>query len=171
MSGATSLTLRRVAASDSPFLHAVYASTRADELAMVDWDEATKAAFVRMQFHAQHTGYAETYGAADFHIVLLDDQPIGRLYVDRTGRSLHVIDIALLPEYRGRGIGTALLGELFAEAAQDNRPVTIHVERFNRAQALYERLGFERVSEAGLYWLMRRPPRRADSPLPVGCDG
>ena len=59
------------------------------------------------------------------------------------------MDIALLPEYRGRGIGTALLEELLVEADATGRRVTIHVERFNPARRLYERLGFVEAGDPG----------------------
>jgi ribosomal protein S18 acetylase RimI-like enzyme len=83
--------------------------------------------------------------------------PIGRLYVDRAPDEIHVLDIALVPERRGAGIGAALLGELIGEAGQARIPVSLYVEQFNPALRFYERLGFERVAIEGVYWMMRWP--------------
>jgi len=68
------------------------------------------------------------------------------------------MDIALLPEYRGRGVGGALLADLMAEASAGAKPLTIHVERFNRALRLYERLGFVPVADKGVYLLLQWSP-------------
>ena len=149
-----SVTFRPVRSEDESFLFEVYASTREEELAVLDWDEAQKEAFLRMQFTAQHRYYREQFPAADFQILLAGDLPIGRLYVDRREDEIRIIDIALLPQHRNTGTGTAILKDLLAEAAQVGVPVRIHVERFNPALHLYERLGFFRVGETEISYLM-----------------
>jgi RimJ/RimL family protein N-acetyltransferase len=149
------ITLRPIAPQDEAFLEALYGSTRADELALLDWDDDAKAGFIRMQFHAQHRSYLEAHPHAAFQIVLLDGAPVGRLYVDRTPEAVHVLDISLLPVARDQGLGTRLLHALMDEALGSDRAVTIYVEIFNRAQRLYERLGFQPVTAVGLYRLMR----------------
>ena len=68
------------------------------------------------------------------------------------------MDISLLPEHRNRGIGTTLLKELFAESAATEKPVTIHVEKYNPAMRLYERLGFVPIADRGVYLLLQRVP-------------
>ena len=148
------ITLRPITPEDKDFLYRVYASTRTAELAQVDWDEARKSAFLRMQFDAQHQYYAENYSRAQFQIVLLDGAPIGRLYVDRRAAEIRIVDIALLPEHCGQGIGSHLLREILAEGQARGVPVTVHVERFNPALHLYERLGFRPVEDKGVYLLM-----------------
>ncbi len=152
------IALRPIGPDDEAFLVHVYAGTRADELALVDWDDAQKTAFVRMQFDAQHRYYQEQFPHAAFDVILRDGEPIGRLYVDRRPGELHIIDIALLPEQRGAGIGGALMSQLLAEADRAGQPVRIHVERFNPALRLYERLGFTRIGDTGVYFLMERLP-------------
>ena len=146
-------------------MYAVYASTRADELALVDWDEGQKAAFVQMQFAAQHQYYREHYTHAAFQVILCDGMPAGRLYVARWTAEIRIIDIALLPEYRNRGIGSLLFERLFAEAAQTGKRVSVHVERFNPALRLYARLGFQPVAERGVYTLMEWSPSGEPSPV------
>ena len=81
-------------------------------------------------------------------------EPIGRLYVDRRTEEIRIIDIALLPEYRGKGVGSKLIRALLDEAEQERMPVRIHVERFNPALRLYRRLGFKVVEDEGVYYLM-----------------
>ena len=137
----------------------LYATTRADEMAMVtDWTDEQKEAFVRMQFQAQHAWYQEHYGDAQFDVVLIDGVPAGRLYVHRRAKEIRLVDISLMPELRGRGIGGALLRELMAEAEAAGKPLTIHVEKFNPAMRLYLRLGFKPIEDRGPYDLMEWKP-------------
>ena len=152
---------------DEPFLCDVYAGTRQDELACLDWTEDQKAEFLKMQFAAQHTYYHDQYAAAQFQIILADDEPVGRLYVDRRDDEIRIVDIALLPDYRGAGIGTRLLKDLLAEARAAGKPVGIHVERYNPALRLYERLGFERTGDNGVYYLMTWSPDGASTDGPA----
>jgi GNAT superfamily N-acetyltransferase len=144
--------------SDMGSLFRIYASTRVDELALTDWDEAQKEAFLRQQFGAQHAHYRQHYPGASFDLILVDGATAGRLYLDRWPDQLRIVDIALLPEWRGRGIGGALLRSILERAAALGLPVTIHVEQFNPALSLYERLGFRPVSMHGVYLLMRWSP-------------
>jgi ribosomal protein S18 acetylase RimI-like enzyme len=148
------LTLRPITPADDSFLARVYASTRAEELAITGWSEEQKAAFCRMQFDAQTTDYQRNNPDASFLIIERAGIAIGRLYVARQEKEIRVIDIALLPESRGSGIGTKLLRDLQEEARTAGKSLTIHVERFNRALHLYERLGFRKVEDQGVYLLM-----------------
>jgi ribosomal protein S18 acetylase RimI-like enzyme len=154
----TAITLRPITPDDEEFLRQVYASTREEELALTDWDTAQKAAFVQMQFAAQHRYYQENYRQTTFDVILVDGQPAGRLYVARWAKQIRIVDIALLPEYRNAEIGSALLHELMTEAAAAGKPVSIHVERYNPALRLYTRLGFVPIGEHGVYLLMEWTP-------------
>jgi ribosomal protein S18 acetylase RimI-like enzyme len=133
----------------------VYASTRAAEMELVDWSESDKQAFLRQQFTAQRTYYQQHYATASFQVVLRGDAMVGRLYVNRGPTEIRIIDIALLPEYRGGGIGTRLLRDVLGEATRERKVVTIHVERFNPALDWYLRLGFKPIEDRGVYVLMR----------------
>lgn len=147
---------------DAAFLFDVYASTRADEMALVKWDDEQKRDFLRMQFDAQQKYYRERFPDTAFQVVLSGDRGVGRLYLYRSTRELHILDIALLPEYRNSGIGTTVLRELLAEASVTGKFVSIYVERANRALRLYERLGFVRAGASQLHYLLewRGPPLR-----------
>lgn len=153
------LILRPVKTGDEDILYRIYASTRMDEMAYVNWTEEQQTAFLRMQFNAQTTHYRNHYPNAEYQIIEREEGiPAGRLIVDRSGGSILLMDIALLPEYRNAGIGTALLKELLAEAAHKNQPVVLHVETFNPAMKLYERLGFIKTGENGIYHEMMWTP-------------
>jgi ribosomal protein S18 acetylase RimI-like enzyme len=152
------ITFRPITEKDRDFLYRVYASTREEELALTDWDDAQKEAFLQMQFNAQHTYYQEHYPKAEFKIILLSNVPIGRLYLERMEQEFRLIDIALLPEFRNREIGSGLIKDIMAEAAQENKAVRIHVEEFNPAMRLYERLNFKKIEMRGVYWFMEWKP-------------
>lgn len=149
--------LRPVVDSDRETLYRCYASTRTEELSVVDWTEAQKEQFLRMQFHAQSVHYEKYYPNATFQVILVDDEPAGRLYVDRWAQEIRIVDITLLPQFRGRGVGSALLRGLIEESTTAGKPLSIHVEKQNPAMALYIRLGFRAVGEVGVYDLMERP--------------
>ena len=153
-----SVALRPVREDDEGFLERVYASTRAEELARVPWSDEQKAAFVAMQFAAQSAHYAQHYTGMSSDVILVDGEPAGRLLVARWREEIRIVDIALLPAFRGRGAGSRLLGDLMDEATQTARPLSIHVERDNRALALYERLGFRPAGETGVHLRMQWDP-------------
>lgn len=148
---ASLVTLRPAAADDEPLLRRVYASARADELAPVPWPEEAKTAFLDQQFDAQDVHYHTYYPDASFEVIVVDGEPAGRLYVHRSANELRVMDIALLPQFRGRGVGTGLLRDLLAEAFAAGRRVGLHVEKSNPALRLYQRLGFVVDQDKGVY--------------------
>lgn len=141
-------------AEDAPFLESVYASTRAAELAAVPWSAEQKAAFCRMQFEAQCAHYEQHYPAATQSIIEHGGVAAGRLYVNRGAEEIRIVDIALLPEYRGAGLGTQHLLALQEETRAAGKVLSIHVEKFNPALRLYERLGFRPIEDKGIYFLM-----------------
>jgi GNAT superfamily N-acetyltransferase len=140
------------------FLCHVYTSTREEELAITGWSAVQMEAFLMMQFKAQHAHYQEHYPGAAFQVILREGQPIGRLYLDRWPTELRIVDIALLPKYRGQGIGTTILEAILSEGQRLGLPVSIHVERFNTAIRLYTRLGFRQIEDKGVHYLMEKTP-------------
>lgn len=137
----------------------IFRSTREEEFARAPWTDGQRDAFFRMQFDAQHTQYLAGYPDATFDLMLVDDVIAGRLYVDRRAKEIRIVDIALLPEFRARGIGSQLIRELIGEADRDGKVLSIHVEIHNPARRLYERLGFLLAEDKGMYLFMERPPR------------
>lgn len=150
------IVLRDEHEGDDPFLRNLYASTRLDELAGVGWSPAQVDGFLRMQFDLQRAHYRRYYPDASFLIVVLDGRPVGRLYVDYSPQDVRVLDISLLPDVRGKGVGRWLLGTVFEQADRLGAPVTLHVAVGSPARRLYERLGFRTVREDAANLFMER---------------
>ena len=160
MSGDREVTLRPVSDADEDFLFAVYASTRAEEMARVPWNEEQKTGFVRMQYTAQARHYSVEFPAGRHEIVCADGRPAGRLYTDRNDERLLILDITILPEFRNAKVGETVLRQLMREAESAATPVTIWVESFNPSQRFFARLGFERTKEQGFNQLLCWSPKR-----------
>lgn len=152
------ITFRPETDDDVEFMCRLYASTREEELQYLPWSAEQKDAFLRQQFIAQRTHYRGNYDEAEYLVILENGQPIGRLYLHRRPDDLRVMDIALLPEHRRRGIGRMLIAELIEEAGAAGQAVSIHVEMQNPAMSLYERLGFRQIESYGPYHLMKWSP-------------
>ncbi len=149
--------LRPLVKADEAFSFAVYASTRAAEMELVDWPREQINAFLQMQFNAQHQHYHLQYPQARWQVIEVGAQAAGRLVSDDARDDLFLLmDIALLPEYRGRGIGTAILRDLLQAADRAGKTVMLHVEPNNPALRLYQRLGFEISAQSGFYLEMKR---------------
>ncbi|WP_433205760.1 N-acetyltransferase family protein [Dactylosporangium sp. CS-047395] len=170
----SALTVRPAVAGDDAFLRAVYASSRAEEVAGFGWPDEQARAFLAMQYEAQRRHFRSAWPRAVDGIVAAAGEPVGRLYVDRGAAAVTVLDIALLPTARGTGIGTALLRGLQAEAAALDVPVALQVRPGHRAVRLYDRLGFRSTTSGAseeriaMRW---RPPGHAEWAAAVGVPG
>ncbi len=153
-----SIGFRPATDAELQFLRDLYASTRTEEMSVLDWPEAQINTFLTMQFEAQHQYYREQFPSAEYLVVEQDGDSIGRIYLDRRSDELRLIDIALIPETRNQGLGKALLLDLLDEAQAAALPVRIHVEQFNPAMRLYLRLGFKPLEDKGVYQLMEWQP-------------
>jgi GNAT superfamily N-acetyltransferase len=157
--------LRAVAPDDEEFLLDVYASTRADEMALVDWSDEIKRAFLRSQLTAQRHDYESRFPAADYRVILVEGERAGRLWIARTAEQIRLLDIALLPEFQNRGAGKLLLRDLIEESERTRLPLRHMVFQFNAGgMRFYERLGFTPVGTAGAYVEMERVPPSTDPP-------
>jgi ribosomal protein S18 acetylase RimI-like enzyme len=146
-----SISLDPVSAADEPVLYQTFASTRADEMALTGWSEEQKESFLRMQYEAQRSSYLMQIPDAEYSVIRCDGKAVGRLIVERGKREIHLVDIALLPEFRAKGIGSTLMEAILMEARLGAKTVRLHVERFNPALHWYERLGFEAVNGGPIY--------------------
>ena len=156
------VSLRPIRDDDYDFMRALYGDYRAEEMKHFPFDDEQREAFLDQQFAAQTVYYREHYPGADFSIIELNGVPIGRFFVDRRRDEIRIVDIALVPETRNAGIGTSLLQRVLAEGREKGKPVTIHVEAFNPALRLYERLGFRKAATNGVYFLMERAAGSTD---------
>jgi ribosomal protein S18 acetylase RimI-like enzyme len=147
----TTIYLRSAVSSDESFLYRTFAGTRSDEMALTGWSAEQQESFLRMQFEAQRKSYLAQLPNAEYWIISCEEAEAGRLILNRTESTIHIVDIALIPEFRKRRIGSALMKTIMKEASQSARAVTLHVERFNPALQWYERLGFSVVSSGPIY--------------------
>lgn len=155
--------LRAVRPEDEDFLLRVYAASRADEMALVDWDEAQKLAFLRSQFEAQAAQYHARFPDAEYSIILYEERPVGRFWIGRTPEQIRLLDIAILPEFQNRGVGAALLKSLLAESEATAKPLRHMVFKMNTAALrFYERFGFTPIEDVGAYIHMERRPASAE---------
>ena len=160
------IALRPEVRQDEPFNFELYASTRKEEMDAWGWPAEMQSAFLQMQFKA-YQGHRAAFPKADFQIVQMDGLNIGRMIVDRNEAEFRLVDIALLPEYRHAGVGTALMRKLLAEASSAGKPVRLTVRKGNRAARLYHRLGFVRTSETEMDDEMECRPGSSDSCTPA----
>jgi ribosomal protein S18 acetylase RimI-like enzyme len=153
------LSLRPIQDEDLVVLNEIYGSTREEELKQVThWSDQEKQGFIQQQFMAQHEYYQKNYIGARFYLIFKNETPIGRLYIHENYQEkvVRIIDIAILPNWQKKGIGKSILEDILAKGNSLKRNVSIHVEAFNPAKHLYERLGFEKISETnGVYHLMQ----------------
>ena len=149
------ISLRAATPEDTAFLLAVFTSTR-DEFRSLIPDEGQLAALMSMQFNLQRRQYQDGYPHGQDHIILKRGQPVGRMLINESERTITLVDIALLPEHRNEGIGRQLLDDLLSR----KKPVTLHVLKTHRARNLYERLGFRKVGEDSMYDEMICEPLR-----------
>ncbi len=147
------VTFRAAIEEDEPFLLGVYGSTRLEELALTGWDLPQREAFLRMQLDAQQLHYRQHYPEGEHMIILLNGDPVGRLYVANIQAEIRILDITILPERRSAGIGTPIIDELMDEAEALEKPLRIYVESFNPSRRLFERLGFVKSGESGYSYL------------------
>ena len=158
------LSFRTIQDNDLPFLKELYASSRAEELAAAGMTEEQQKMFLAMQFEAQHNYYHDKFSEAAFELILGDSEPIGRRYIDVRADELRILDLVLLPEHRGKGIGTRLLAELQHEGSEKQLPVRIILQAAERSRSLFERLGFQPIEEDGPNTLLEWRSKESAAP-------
>jgi ribosomal protein S18 acetylase RimI-like enzyme len=146
------LSVRAVTPDDEAFLLFVYDRSRAEELAQMQWQEGQREAFVKWQFDLQRREYDARFPGAEYDVILVDDQPAGRIWIGRDSEEIHLLDIVVLPEFQNRGVGRALLSSLIEEAKQSGKALRHMVFIMNTdALRFYERLGFAIIGDLGAY--------------------
>ena len=134
--------LRVALPEEEDTLYSLFVSTRKSEFAILEWDEQQIEGLLRMQYDAQKAFYQQQFPNAKYEIIMYKGLGIGRLITEIQQEAIRLIDIFIIPEYRGRGICTALLREFQHVAAELRLPIELNVLMGNPAQRLYERCGF-----------------------------
>lgn len=150
--------LRPVTDKDLTFIETVYRSTREKQLGLDNWPELQREAFFRMQSIAQDAEYKRSFPNAAFEIIEYNKKAAGRLYTGETAREIRLIDISLLPDFRGKGLGTKILKGLIKRAHDNRKLLTLHVEPDNLALQLYLKLGFEHIRNNGRQYYLELDP-------------
>lgn len=158
------VTRRAVTDADEPLLLAVFSSTRELELQQVPFTPEQKQAFLAMQYEAQKRHYCATYPQAFNEVICADEVGVGRCWTAELDDELRVMDIAILPEWRGRGIGAKVLRELIVQSESLAKPLRVWVEVWNPAQAIFQHLGFQQVKSEGINLLFERKAEKATTP-------
>jgi ribosomal protein S18 acetylase RimI-like enzyme len=151
------IAVRSATPADAGLICAIYGTTRDEELRQVAWTPEQKQAFTDWQSGQQEAHYALHYPNAELLLVESAGHPIGRIYVDTTASEVRLMEVTLMPSHRKQRIGTRLMEELLRYADALGRPASLHVEPFNPAKGMYERMGFVVRDTRGLYEFMVRP--------------
>lgn len=113
-----------------------------------------------LQYQAQRSQYRDGCPDGTDQVIELDDRPVGRCWITESPDGLRVVDIAVLTDFRGRGVARAVLGTLQERAGVRQQPVRLSVWADNQlAMRLYTDLGFVTESEhngyLGLIWSLK----------------
>src|SRR6185437_4018979 len=150
--------LRNAREEDLPFFFSLYSDVRGPEMSGWGWPAAQRESFLRMQFEAQRRSWQAAYPNTADRVVCLGDLPIGRILTAHTQHGTHLIDIALLGEFRSRGIGAWLLRQLMTDCERSHSALSLQVLNGNPARRLYLRLGFRDTDAGEMYIHMRWTP-------------
>lgn len=160
--------LRPVEEKDISFIETVYRTTREEELKLTNWNEHQKNAFITMQSMAQLAEYKKKFPGASYQVIRFNKKDAGRFYTWEDYDEIRLIDITLLPQFRGRGIGNFLLGELIKRSNRVQKKISLHVDPVNPALQLYLLLGFVHIKNNGRYFYMERKPVDFSTPSSRG---
>ena len=152
---AASISLRSETTEDEPFLRDLYLSVRDCETGIRELDPGARTRLLQEQFQFQRSDYRLRYPHANFLIVQANEQPAGRFYLNHAADSIHVIDISLLPEFQGHGVGSTLIRTVQAEARRSGRAVTLFAHPRRAGSGFYQRLGFVQKSVLGEHAALR----------------
>ena len=151
----TKIEIVRAGVTDEKFLAEVYFSAKSDEFSALGWGAEQLEQLLAMQYNIQKQAYRLQFPEAENLIIWLEKEKIGRLVVNRSTINLRLVDISLLPRFRGLGTGAKIITDLQSEAGEKNLPLTLTVARNNpSAFRLYQKLGFQMTGADEMYFSM-----------------
>lgn len=135
--------LRPVTSSDLPVLRQVFHEVHGEQFAGSGLPAELLVPLLDLQFRSQQAQYGHEHPEAEDSLIELDGHPVGRCWIDRSSAAFRILDLAVLPSARRRGIASRVLSALAEEAAEAGRCLHLSVWRDNvAARSLYEGLGF-----------------------------
>jgi len=151
----STLAVRPAQPLDEIFLYDLYSAVRGPEFALAPVTPTQREHLIRMQFQAQMSAYTQMFPNSCYHVVLLDSEPVGRLWVAQMDDEFQLVDIAVHPQVQRKGVGTVLIQRLQQEAAKARLPIRCCVFRFNPGSLrFHQRLGFAIVREDEMHYYM-----------------
>jgi ribosomal protein S18 acetylase RimI-like enzyme len=134
-------------AADEAVLFDLFCRARAADLGADAWDEELRARTLRLQYDAQRGAYQREWPALRTRLIVAGTRPIGWVTLAASPSSLHVLDLAIVPESQRQGAGEWVMRQLQDEAGREQRSMVLSVLRSNLpAIRLYARLGFRPVA-------------------------
>jgi len=155
--------LRPVEEKDTAFIEAVYRTTREAELNLTNWSEHQKNAFISMQAAAQHAEYKAKFPNVKFQVIIYNKKSAGRFYTAENENEIRLMEMTILPEFRGKGIAKELLQQSIERSNKIQKKLSCHVEASNPILKFYQRLGFVHLKNNGRYFYMEREPDKSSN--------
>jgi ribosomal protein S18 acetylase RimI-like enzyme len=152
--------LRPVRNDEEDFWREVFCDSVSDHFSSLEMTENDLDNLLEMQFQAQNLDYRTNYPNASNDVILFNETKAGRVIHSTEHGDLHLIDLAVLSEFRNLGIGTKILKWLFGKSLRTRLPIRFYVEKMNPAFRLYEKLGFKVVTDVTSHFQMEWRPEK-----------
>jgi len=152
------ISVRAETPDDAAFLERLFTSLHTGEMAALGLPPEMIAALARQQYANHREQLRGQFPDADRWIIVQAGSDVGRVCVNRGADEHHLVEIVLVPETRGRGIGGAMLRAIQDDARAARRDLTLRVQHGNPALQLYVRLGFVVEWDDGPSAFMRWSP-------------
>jgi len=109
-------------------------------------------------------GWDEEYQQSDFRecfipeknkIIVYDNEEIGYLETSEEDNIVYIVELEILPEYQGKGIGSSIIKDIIEYGGASQKKVNIGCFKINRgAKRLYESLGFKVIEETETHYIL-----------------
>ena len=150
-----SISLSQVEPSHTEFLLKLFTECRPDLDSIMNVSREQKESIIYQQFALEHHQLIQMYPEAELNIVMIDKEPVGRVYINYGVAKDRILQIGLLKKYRGFGIGRKIVAMVIDKAFNKRKTVSLQVAWFNQgAYGFYEKLGFKVIENNGVFYEM-----------------
>lgn len=139
------LTFKKATEEDIEFLLWLRKETMVEHYINAGKDVNEESLLSRIHYQFEHA-----------KIILLDHQKIGLLKVAEQDNEIEIFQIQIAPNYQNKGIGRQIVQSILKEASTKKIPVKLSVLKINKAQTLYQNLGFEIYDENEFSYFMKK---------------